>query len=605
MEILLDKNFMYDAPHDIIWITDNSRYQDIPVLTANAVCLMPFVSDRGKDNTFVLFRGSRDLANAEREFGLKNFRRHGQPYYQFLNTLEAGGWAIGMRLTADDAAYSNVVVIAKVKADDSQSKIHVKLATKSLASLKSLGTVEAQLTVEDGSDSYKEFPLFVVVSKGRGVYGNNFSFRMTINELENSISDYRNYSFEVLTWDKGSSTVSESIVSCLHADARSNGLSTYIENVIDKYNDDVKVFVNEDAIEALHIKPVTDKIPGATPEKTELLVKHTVEAKRPSYVVYEDDTTPIDLTNANGIALKEGSDGAWAGKKFGFSGDGVYPSLDQKFIDFYTGKIDSNIFNVLKVGPSYILDANFPMSVKNAMVALINNRIDIHAHFDANIQATAQKFADWEKTFTCSNWNATLHSQHMKVIDTASDKEITVTTPYVLSYKLPEHYLNWGSHVPMAGQEKGRVTGVIENTIFPRVNTIQDKDIIYKARGNYIEEGEGFNLFGTQLTRYLYKSKIMHTHNAYMLSEMSRLILKLVRLYRFEFTEPEDLARFIRMGNETLASYKDKVNFLEYLVTQTPYQKTRGILKDTLRVRFKDIVTHNQVEIVILGNDSE
>lgn len=607
MEILVDKYFTFEAPHDIIWITDNSRYQDIPVISANAVILMPFVSDRGRDNVFSLFRGSRDLARAIREYGYKNFRRHGQPYYQFLKVLESGGWAIGMRLTADDATYANVVIVAKVKADTSGNKIHVKLATKTISQLKSLDTVEAELKVAPGSDEYKEFPLFVAVSKGRGSYGNNFSIRMSIDKLENSISDYRNYGFEVLTWDKGSSEASEAITACLHADARTNGLSTYIENVIDRYNEDLRVFVNEDVILELmaHIKTVTDNVPGTSPEKTEILVEPTVSAEKPTHVVYEPDTSPVDLTTAKGIPLAGGSDGNWEGKKFGFSGDGVYPGLEQKFADFYTGKINNNVFNVLKVGPNAILDANFPMAVKNAMVALITNRIDIHAFFDCNIQATAQKVADWEKTFTCTNWNATLHSQHMKVVDDAFGKEITVTTPYVLSYKLPEHYLNWGSHIPMAGHEKGRLAGVIENSIYPKVNTLVEKDLIYKARANYIEEGEGYDLFGTQITRYMYKSKIMHTHNALMLSEMAKLILKLVRLYRFEFTEPEDLDRFVRMGNETLASYKDKVNYLEYTVTQTPYQKTRGILKDLLRVRFKDIVTHNQVEIEILGNNSE
>jgi hypothetical protein len=136
----------------------------------------------------------------------------------------------------------------------------------------------------------------------------------------------------------------------------------------------------------------------------------------------------------------------------------------------------------------------------------------------------------------------------------------------------------------------------------PRVNTLPDRDIVYRARCNYISEGEGYDTFEAQVTMYLYDSKLMHTNNARMLSEMAKLLLLTVRNYRFEFTEPEDIKRFVRLANDALAPYKDKVRSLEYEITQTPYQQQKGILNDVLRVLFKDIALYNKVEIVVLGN---
>jgi hypothetical protein len=594
VEIVVDKSFTYKAPHDIIWITDQSRFTEIAEISANAILLMPFVSDRGKDGEFAIFRGSRDLAAAEREFGAKNFRRHGQPYYQVLKTLESGGWVIGMRLVDDKATYANAVVYAEVELDGTD-KIKVDLSTASLTDVKAYDTIEAQLTVTPNGTK-KKFPLFCVLSKGRGAYGNDFAVRMVEDKLENSTSMYANYLFELLTNEKGTLKASENITCSLIADARSNGLSSYIESVVANYNNDVVVKVNEDVIEELmtFIKPVADA-KNVKPESIDLLVPH-------ADVTYVEITNGELLSKATGLPLKEGSDGDWAGKKFAFSGADAMPNLADKFADFYMGKINSNIFNVLKTGASYVLDANFPIKVKNAMVALVSNRIDMHAYLDCQIQKTPKAVSDWVKTFTCTNWNVSLFSQHMRVVDDASEKEITVTTPYVLSYMLPQHYRDWGSHIPMAGLEKGRVTGVIPDTIMPRVNTLADRDIVYRARCNYISEGEGYDTFEAQVTMYLYDSKLMHTNNARMLSEMAKLLLLTVRNYRFEFTEPEDIKRFVRLANDALAPYKDKVRSLEYEITQTPYQQQKGILNDVLRVLFKDIALYNKVEIVVLGN---
>lgn len=607
MEIIQDTTFRYQAPHDIIWINDLSKYTDVPTLSSQATLLMPFVSDRGKDRVFAFLNGAQGLALAEQEFGGRNFRRHGQAYYQVLKTLEAGGSVIGMRLTPDDAKFANTCVAVALKIDptgNSETKpmLHVKLVSSTNATLTGTDLLDNEMEggIKDGTEGlvgYKVFPLFTVHSKGRGIYGNNFAFRLTPNETESEYSDYINYNLEVLISEKGSITKEEPYVVTFNPNSRTNNLSTYAQNVVSKYSPNVDIAVCEESVEQINEFLASFAATyETTPEKIELLVPPT---QAPAYITYEETADTI-LTTPYGIKLASGSDGAWTGK-FDFNSD-TRTGMEEAFRDFYLGKINNEVFNVLKIAPSYILDANFPLSIKTAMLTLATNRIDTHCYLDAGILSKPQAFADYMAGITAKNWNASMYSQHCKVVDEVNDKELTVTTSYLLSYMLPQHYANWGSHKPMAGLNTGKITGVIEGTVMPRVVTLDEKDIIVKARGNYIEEAEGYSILGTQFTLYPTKSKLQHQQNARLLSEMSRLILKLVREYRFDFTEPDDITKFIRMGNDTLAPYKDKVTTIEYTVTQTEYEKTRGILNDQLNVLFKDIALFNKVTINVLGN---
>lgn len=597
MEIIQDKSFAFNAPYDIISINDKSVLIDNPDITANAVSLVPFVSDRGRDNTFMMFRGAGEYAAFEKTFGSRNFRRHGQPIYNATETLKANGWCLAYRITADDATYANSLILAHVKVTDNTS-VDVKIKTEPLT-LTSTKTVEqlmeAKLTEADG---YQVIPLFVVYSKGRGEYGNDISFRITSDKASNEYSDLANYNFETSINNRGSLETEGPYSTSIYPEARYNSQSIYIERMMTRISEYVSINACETGIEKLYsvLQPIANA-------KNVPVTSIDILCKDVTPFVNIDTATDGCIDVTTGIRLTSGTDGSWSGK-FGFDIP-TRSGMTKAFTDFYTGARDNDILNVLKIAPSYILDAGYPIEVKSAMVTLLKNRIDINGYFDIGFINTVSQAVTYMSSFPgVGLWNAQAFAQHGLFLDTENDKEVPVTATLFVARCLPKLYMEFGSHKPMAGETYGIVTGIIPGSLMPKANDLKtEKDPLYKAKLNYIEEGTDYMMFNTNLTLNTLRSKLSNMNNARMVSEMARLILLLVRKYRYEFTEPQDIAEFVRRGNETIAPYQDKVKSVSYEVTQTPYEAERGILRDKLFVKFKDIVEKNAVEINILGNN--
>lgn len=598
MEIINDKEFVYSAPHDIIWIYDKSGITDVPSETANAVALIPFVSDRGRDRQFMLFRGASTFAGFQKEFGTRNMRKHGQPLFNATETLRNGGWCIGYRVTADDATYANALIMAHVKI--TENNVSVKLKTETLENFTSDSTLEALMESKiTEADTYHVLPLFAVYSKGRGVYGNDFAIRLTEAKVENESSAFANYNCEIQVNNRGSIEVEGPYHCTLDPNGRYNNQSIHIERLMSRLSNNVTIAACEEAFEklteiltpvAVHHNVPVSKIDILVPEVT-------------SFVTHETGEGIIDIENAYGIRLAGGSDGSWSGK---FDWDSPSrSSMTKAFSDFYDGTANGDINNLLKIAPSYILDAGYPLATKTAMATLLRTRLDVHGYFDIGFIRTVTQAVDYMTSFPANGlWNASAYAQNMLILDADNDKEVKVTATLALARALPNHYKNHGSHRPLAGMNYGKLTGIIPGSIYPKANNLAtEKDPLYKAKLNYIEEGEDYYMFGSQITLNSNRSKLSHVNNARMTSEMVRILLKLVRQYRFEFTEEEDIKEFVRQGNQAIASYRDKTTYLKYTVTQTPYEKERNILHDALDVQFKDIVEKNRVSISVLGNN--
>ena len=137
------------------------------------------------------------------EYGTPNFKLYGQPNLMpYVSLLSGNAKCFCMRVSPDDATYSNVVIVAQTKFDedpnDSTKKIlNVKFTSKSISGLNdgdAFGLMMEGLTVESpevNDQGYSEYPIFAIRCKGRGAYGNTFRVRVTSNALMDSENNYK------------------------------------------------------------------------------------------------------------------------------------------------------------------------------------------------------------------------------------------------------------------------------------------------------------------------------------------------------------------------------------------------------------------------------
>ncbi|MEI2419853.1 hypothetical protein V6O07_06245, partial [Arthrospira platensis SPKY2] len=107
----------YRHPYDETNIIDRTEIQPELISNSGAALLMPFISSKGIDGEMITLN---DYSKAIKDYGEPNFRRDGQAYLQITNWLKNKGIVRAIRLTADNAAYSNIVILAEVDIKSAQ-----------------------------------------------------------------------------------------------------------------------------------------------------------------------------------------------------------------------------------------------------------------------------------------------------------------------------------------------------------------------------------------------------------------------------------------------------------------------------------------------------
>ena len=121
----------YLHPHEATYINDNTRYEDYVNGNADVRFLNVFASSKGRDNVLLSFTSVTDWVN---EYGLPDYRRYGQPGYNAYVALSTGlAGSQSMRVMPPDAAYANMVLLAKYQVLD--GKLKMKFETKTVTGI--------------------------------------------------------------------------------------------------------------------------------------------------------------------------------------------------------------------------------------------------------------------------------------------------------------------------------------------------------------------------------------------------------------------------------------------------------------------------------------
>lgn len=284
---------------------------------------------------------------------------------------------------------------------------------------------------------------------------------------------------------------------------------------------------------------------------------------------------------------------------FGSDGDLSYslPSKDRQvtmnnlLIKGYKGIIDTSITDKNIIPARFILDANQPIEVKNAMNTLTSEiRDDIFFYADLGYTVSPEEALNIRNnSFNISNNKCAIYAQDAVIYDEFNGRDIKVTSSYFLAHKIPACAREFGLHYPIAGNKRGLIDGFKNLSWIP--NEVY-KELLYNRKINYIESDDRRTRFGSQLTSEAKNSPLSNINNVITVIDIKNDTELMAEDYQFEFNEQDTINVFQNELNDYLSKYVSSkaVETVEATVYASDYDKLQKILRVTLTIKFHDII---------------
>ena len=593
----------YDHPFNVTIINDNSVIPEFRTSTPDRVnFLCVFMGGKGRDNKLIKMTSKTDFVE---EFGKPDVLKYGQPILNaYASIVDQYSYAYCMRVMPTDACYSNLIVLAKYKVED---KLKIKLVTKSVGELKNINQFESMIehetNLEDDEAGYKTIPLFAVRSLGRGKYGNSYRIRLTNVFSRKKGLPYRTYRFELLDVDEGN-TVVETFDGCLY-DYTLNSRSMILSDVVDgetKFSNRVGVYVNEEAFETLYDQYCTLYDSEEVPVKNYKLfdpinAMNNDKTKIELVEIIKDEEDCVALDRLDGVPLIGGTDGSLEGE------ENIHESelAEELYTKAFAGKLDKAILSPRRVPVKFMLDANYPLSVKRQMVQLGLTRYDALIFLDAGLITDHEEALIFgEETMDLNYRIVTKSYQHFQIRDPFSGKKVPVTMTYDYACNLARHIENNGIQTPYTGETYATLKGAVKNSLVPVLDESDEdlKEQLYDLRLNYYEAiAENVFARGTQQTAQDLESDLSEENNMLVTLEIKSIAEKETIAKRYNFAEPADRQLFTEVLNERIRHVKDMVRSIDVLYDMTEEEEAKQVIHCYIEVIFKTLAKSSIVEI--------
>lgn len=611
-------------PHQHVQINDNTEVSKTYANDSSEVTalLCVFASPKGRDNkVLTIDSGSQGFIN---EYGIGPFSLYGQPLMNAYNAAMSGACTLHcMRVTPEDASYSNVTLIAKYKvdtADEGGSKMTIMFYAKtSDQELSSIDDLDTCCTVSGTPDEsgFTSVKLLTVGCQGKGVYGKNLRFRITSDRTSDKDNNFKNYFFGV--YDNTNGMIQkEQFNVVFNSEATYSNVSLFAEDVINDSasgSAQLKIACFDAGFKALY-----DAYKTANPDCTLSCVefdpffgldKNTRTALPNLEIKSDADADPagegetaISVSSTTGVALLGGSDGA-------LSADADpterATTLNNLYLNAYTGVTDPQIKSKNRFPTTFIMDANFSKDVKLAIANLAAKRGDCMAMLDCGTgittKASVKAYVDENLGSSISNRCATVEPYCMKVRDPYTSKAVTVTSTYWLSGRYPAHIQEWnGKHRPLAGNTFGIIDGYIRDSVYPVFDEDLDSTVMDELAENHINFAK-YNanqvvVRAMQDTKQNKQTNLSEQNNVLILLDIKRDCERLCAAYEYDFSEPTDIARFNTDVEIIAARYRDaQVRSINAYFDKNDWESERNILHLYVEMVHKDLVKITIIEI--------
>lgn len=606
----------YTFPHEETYINDNtSKYLTDPVNnTVVYPYLSVFASSRGIDNTLVRMDS---LPQYDTMYGKTDYRKYGQAQMMpraFLSQDNTVAWC--MRVMPDDATYANSVLSLWYKEDETNKKFRIKFTTKQITvdSDKTTGEAAMKKILADRSsiieyaaktdgtavegvyqddEGYTQVPLLVFTSLGRGAYGQNLRWRISLDEDYEKEYGVKVYRFEVIDVTDGATVANVHIGSLVSSGKTSSAV--LINDVIDDSETadlTMKIHCFEENFEDLYdvYKKFCQKIQKAEPSTSitipdvdqfdpffgmqvkvqkvrvtphEPFISFTykltddVNKEDPEYKA--DDYTNTDIASVDDIAgnkLSGGSDGA-------FDEDDAkkrQEAIDDCYIKAFTGKLDKQILAPRRIESLALYDANYSMDVKMQLVRLALYRESAPVYLDTgftdelgtlDINTLEADFSPLDELIEEFNnfeeaWCVSINTHWYYGREASTGKKVKLTSTYYLASTDSTFRQTYGE-TESRTNTKAILTGHIKNSVYPAISEAEKelKQELYNARINYFED-EGNNTFyrATQSMYVHTDSVLIEETNVIALFRLKKILEDEFRDKRNEITTPKKRSEF-------------------------------------------------------------
>lgn len=516
-----------------------------------------------------------------------DFFKHGQPLIQAHQILAAGGRVLGKRLVADDATLGNLIILANltVDAEAETPTITVKYETASVANAKKFSEV---YDAAEAMKSDTKFPLFVITDNGRGTsvksvrinpdydLSKRLTFMMyNIYDIEaaNNVESTRFAAYpDAMYYVNGvrrNVALTEKTTTQFRTSYCKTGLVAFAEALAEATG-----YSKEEIYEL-------DFLFGKTVNGSAALSNWTI------------DPEGVDITSAYGLALQNGTNGAFGDAPF--VAETASDAWKQQAIKFFGGEFSDEIYDLDQHKIDFCVDANYPDDVKHKIVELANFREDFYYFRDLTTSIISMENAldkisesEWVKSPFVGDYCSVYD-----IIDNYSRKQITVTMTHGLAPLLVAHF-SANIAAPIAGEFNNFIiTEAIEGTLnfVPRITpNVDQKTIMDDAKLNYVNYSTDNNLvLQSTYTSQDHWGPLSYASNVIV----TQMCIKAIRRYcpkiRFMLMDDTDFTAYKQLiENNVIDAYKQYFQSISLVYTHDDEMTAAKIFNASLKCYYRD-----------------
>lgn len=554
-----------------------------------------------------------------------DFEKHGQPLLQANKIIEAGGVCVTKRFVADDAALSNVAVVATVtartreKVDSFGNPLYVDPITGNDTTDSGNGTnqratenvavISHGLMALEGAKNMDEvvanarqatlaengiYPLYVFGDNGRGKTNKKLSFTPEYQVSKNS-----NFMYYTLREIEGT-TIYDSTTFTLDPTIILNNKSYAL---------------NEYSMTQVKCETITENLYAFVQAIAEItgygtdylmtqdfLFGRTVKGSQIEGI--EFDETAVDITAEYGIELQYGDNGSFGDYPFGTD------AYTKAIVDYISGNVTDEIYDHTVCSADVVFDANYPVPVKCAIEEFVEYRKDLFFFRDLGLDITSyEMITDRLYSSECGTGKfSAVYCTSYDVYDPTTRKPVQVTMLYNMAPLMVNFFIG-GRYRPLCGEANGMdITDYIPGTvrftprITPRVN---QKSLLEDIRVNYATRVDPTRDNLTIET--CYTSQEAYTQASFINNILSiQQVVKAVRAYspkvRYQFYTSSDFSDYAkRVDEDVLEGFKTNFKVLRLVYVQDEVMAAQKIFKASIEVACGSFIQTEVYDVMILN----
>lgn len=556
-----------------------------------------------------------------------DYEKYGQAAIQCANIINNGGELLLKRVVAEDATLANIVVVAKVtssrvqktdadgnplyvdpvsgkettSAGDNNEKVMINVASIKYELVTVTGKKRLDEVIEEATRSFVQddetqtftYPIMVIVDNGRGESTKRFNIipQYQISKTQN----FMLYKFKYLgSEDLDAESVYFSVVPGVMYLNKSMAIemactemlqcrAKSIEKSIDAFYNKVAEITGFD-LDELH--------------KYDLLFGKDNKGNAVQGISYDDNG--IDLSAEIGFGLESGSNGAF----------GETPILTDEYEkalkDVFDGTFDEDIYNLDLYKIDACVDANYPYEVKKAIYELAKFRKDFFFFGDLGLEV--ETFSDAQNRMyemprdKFTGW----YGQSYQILNPFTKRNIDVTITYSIARMVIPHLVN-RTHTPYCGiLFNWTIPEAIEGTInfTPKITpTVNQKTLADDLRLNYASVLNNVLTLETEFTSQEELTQLSFINNVAAIQKIVKTVRDRCPSFRYSFISTTDLQSYKKEVNRIIATFTGWFESLEFVYVQDDIMRANKIFEASLKVKHKDFVQSEILNIYTLGTE--